>query len=368
MDELTRLARPEILALRPYVTGRDGADEHPGVAWLDANESPYPPFHHAPDRPASHRYPEPQPRAIVERLAEHFGAPASHALLSRGAEEAISLLVRAFCTARVDGVLVNTPTFAMYEVATRIQDAALHEVPLRGDDFRLDHDRIASVLREHPRTKLVFVCTPNNPTGNLVAPAEILDLCARTRGTSLVVADETYLEYADAPSLIPAIHDHPNLVVLRTLSKAYGLAGERCGVTLAHPAVISVLRRILPPYPMTRSSLDVVARSITPEGIAYARANIATVCAERDRVQAELARSPIVERVFPSSTNFVLFRTPEPAPLVEAFRAAGIRVRDRSDIDGIRGCVRVTIGLPAHNDRVLDVLTRHAARTPATAV
>lgn len=366
MDDVLRLARPDILALKAYATGRDHTDVAGVSVYLDANESPYPPFAHAggdmggtPDVDAwpSHRYPEPQPAWLLDLFASHYGTRPDRLLVSRGAEEAISLLVRAFCDARTDEVLINPPTFGMYDVAARIHGAAVRAVPLRADDgFRLDVDGILDAASAG--TKLVFVCTPNNPTGNAVPSEDVERLAASLRGRALVIADETYLEFHGAPSLGALVDRHPNMVVLRTLSKAYGLAGERCGVTIAHPQVITILRKVLAPYPLTQSSLRVLARALSPEGIAYAHANILRVRTERARVEAALATLPAVLRVHPSVTNFVLFATPDPALLVKHLHTAGVKIRDRSDQPAIPDCVRATIGTEAENDALLDAVRR----------
>ncbi|MFJ8746214.1 histidinol-phosphate transaminase [Embleya sp. NPDC127516] len=362
MNEVLRLARPDILALETYVTGRDDADVAGVSVYLDANESPYPPFAHGGESGGdgpwpSNRYPEPQPAWLLERFASHYETSPARLLVSRGAEEAISLLVRAFCEARVDHVVVNPPTFGMYEVAARIHGAGVRAVPLlTGDGFRLDVDGILDAASSG--VKLVFVCTPNNPTGTPVPGEDVMRLAEALRGKALVVADETYLEFHGAASLGGLVGRRPNLVVLRTLSKAYGLAGERCGVTIAHPQVIAILRKVLAPYPLTQSSLRVLSRALSPEGITHAHENILRVRAERTRMEAALARTPAVLRVHPSVTNFVLFETRDPTLLVKHLHAAGVKVRDRSDQPGLDRCVRVTIGTPAENNAMLAAVHR----------
>lgn len=370
MDEILRLARPDILALSAYVTGRDDADTAGVSVYLDANESPYPPFSGDPARDAggaggawlsSNRYPEPQPAWLLDRFAWLYETTADQLLVSRGAEEAIALLVRAFCEARTDHVVVNPPTFGMYEVAARIHGAGVRAVPLAADKgFGLDVDGILRAASSG--TKLVFVCTPNNPTGTPVARHDVLGLCEALRGKALVVADETYQDFYDDATLAGLVATHPNLVVLRTLSKAYGLAGERCGITIAHPQVIRVLRKVLAPYPLTQASLHVLSHALSPQGLAHARTNILRVRTERARMEPALAALPAVLRVHPSVTNFVLFETEDAALLVKHLHAAGIKVRDRSDLPGLVGCVRATVGTPAENDALLAAIDRF---TPA---
>ncbi|MEU8140092.1 histidinol-phosphate transaminase [Streptodolium elevatio] len=357
MEEIQRLARPEILALTAYATGREESDTAGISVYLDANESPYPPFTGEPPPDdtqswPSHRYPEPQPTWLLDRLAWLFATTVDQLLVSRGAEEAIALLVRAFCDARTDHIVVNPPTFAMYEVAARIHGAGVRAVPLvAADGFRLDVDGVLHAASAG--AKLVFVCTPNNPTGTPVAHDDVLAMAEALRGKTLVIADETYQDFHDEATLAHHIGAHPNLVVLRTLSKAYGLAGERCGITIAHPHVIRILRKVLAPYPLTQSSLRVLAHALSPRGLAHARTNILRIRAERTRVEAALAARPEVLHVHPSVTNFVLFEADDPTLLVKHLHAAGVKIRDRSDQPGLERCVRATIGTPAENDALL---------------
>ena len=363
MDAITRLARPEILAMKPYSSARKEGEQHSIAVFLDANENPYPPFPADPACEGLNRYPEPQPQHLLDLFAAHYQADRDQLLITRGADEAIDLLVRAFCAAGSDAIVINTPTFGMYEISAQVQGARVHAIPLRHDDgFQLDTDAVLRVCRDDPACKLVFVCSPNNPTGALLRRDDILRLCAELLGRSLVVADETYIEFTEQPSLASDIAAHPNLVVLRTLSKEYSLAGERCGTTIAHPEVVGIIGRILAPYPLTASAVRAVTRAMTPEGVARARANMRLLVQQRKLLETALQASPAVTRVHPSDTNYLLIQTPAPELLLAMMQRAGIKIRDRSKVPGIEGCVRLTVGTPEQNQQVLEVFQEYAVR------
>jgi len=236
MSDVLRLARPDILELQPY----QHAAWNPALERLHANEMPWRASGDSSEA-GLNRYPEPQPQALVARLAEVYCVPASHVLVGRGSDEAIDLLVRAFCRAGVDKVVTCPPTFGYYKVAARIQGAAVVEVPLRQADFSLDSDE---VLNAAAGAKIVFLCSPNNPTGNLLDRDAVLGIVRALERSALVCVDEAYLEFSGASGLASLIATLPNLVVLRTLSKAYALAGARCGTLLAHPVLVELLKRI----------------------------------------------------------------------------------------------------------------------------
>jgi histidinol-phosphate aminotransferase len=357
VEEIVRLCRPEIYAMRPYSSARTEGTQDASI-FLDANENPYPPYPGTPEQAGLNRYPPPQPDELLDRLAELYAVPKENLFLSRGADEALDLLVRAFCAAGQDSIMICPPTFVMYETAAEIQGAAVVRVPLRQPEFQLDVD---AMLAQAGKTKLVFVCSPNNPTANLLRRADVLRLASALFGRALVVVDQLYADYSGEPSLTGEVASHPNLVVARSLSKEYSLAGERLGVTVAHPEVIGILRRIMAPYSLTVSCIRAVARALTPEGVAYGRANIGRLLAERDRVAAVLAASPITRRVYPSDANFLLVDVADPAGLTATMAAHGIKIRDRSG--AVNGAVRITIGTAEENDAMLKVLADYSRTT-----
>ena len=345
MSNVLSLARPDILGLQPY----QHAAWDPSLERLHANEMPW---RASGDNSIAglNRYPEPQPRALLERMSRLYGVPAHQLLLGRGSDEAIDLLVRAFCRAGTDRVVICPPTFGFYKVAARIQGAKIIEVPLTRPGFALDADAVIAAGRQ---AKIVFLCSPNNPTGNLLDESAMLGVCRALESTSLVCVDEAYLEFAGRPSLAVRIAEFPNLVVLRTLSKAYALAGARLGTLVADESLVALLRRIIPPYALPASTVEDVLRLTEAPQCAQAGARIATLLGERERVRRRLAATRLVARVFPSDANFLLVACRDAARLLEAGKGAGLLVRDFSSAAGLEGCLRITIGSPEQNERLL---------------
>jgi len=351
-DPVLSLLRPEILALTPYSSARK--ESSGGRVWLDANENPQTP---SAGRPLHNRYPEPQPPDLIARLAGYYGVAAVNLLVTRGSDEGIDLLLRAFCRAEHDSILITPPTYGMYAVSAAIQNARVVIVPLVvGDNFTLNPDAILAACS--PAVKLVFLCSPNNPTGALLDRTTVLRLVVALRGRAVVVVDEAYLEFAGTPSLTAELAANPNLVVLRTLSKAFGLAGVRCGVTIANPALIGVLQKIIAPYPVPTPVLQAALTALSPEGLVAARISVQGLVAERKRLAAALAKLPVVRRVWPSDSNFLLFEVTDSARVMAATRAAGVVLRDRSRDHGLANCVRITMGTPEENNAALEIIAR----------
>lgn len=360
-DALLSLVRPEVLDLEPYSSARGAAALDGQRVFLDANESPWAPGDRPDDRDLN-RYPEPQPRVLVEGLAEIHGVPAERILLGRGVDEGIDLLLRAFCRPGRDGILVCPPTYGMYAISAAIQGARVVEVPYgrTATGFALDGGAVEAAARAGADpVKLVFLCSPNNPTGQAIAVDEVLGLCEALTDRALVVLDEAYAEFSAVPSLVGrAGGEVPNLVVLRTLSKAWGLAGARLGATFAAPVVIDVLRRIAAPYPLCLPAVRAAAPHVTPAGWGRVKQRVARLVAERHGLAAALAEITDVREVFPSDANFLLVRVEDPGAFVERCAGAGILVRDRSREHGLDGCVRVSVGAPEENARLLAALER----------
>lgn len=348
------LARPEILALQPYSSAR--VEAAGGEVMLNANESPWaPPGAAADPRTAPlNRYPDPQPRTLVERVAGLYGVDASHILVGRGSDEAIDLLVRAFCRPGRDAVVTCPPTFGMYSVCAAVQGAPLIEVPL-GERFEVDFAALEALPGQ---ARLVFLCSPNNPTGGLVPLASIERLAEALRGRALVVVDEAYIEFADATSAASVLQRHPNLCVLRTLSKAWALAGARIGCLLASAEVVALLRRIMPPYPLPTPCVGAALAALTADGSGLTRQRVALVVAERERMAAELARLPQVKAVLPSRANFLCVELGDREAVYRHLLAGGVVVRDVSRHARLAGHLRIGIGLREENARVIDLLAR----------
>jgi histidinol-phosphate aminotransferase len=342
---ILELARPDILELQPY----QHAAWDPALERLHANEMPWR-AQGDNTRAGLNRYPEPQPKALVERMARLYEVPAAQVLVGRGSDEAIDLLARAFCRAGQDRVVITPPTFGFYKVAARIQGADVIEVPLLRDGFQLD---TAKVIEAGRRAKLVFLCSPNNPTGNLLDEGATLDVCRALADTALVVLDEAYIEFAGRPSLAPRLAEFPNLVILRTLSKAYALAGARLGTLLAHEEVVGLLKRIIPPYAIPASTVEEVLALTEAPQRASAAARIRTLLEQRTMVRERLERNPNVVRVHPSDANFLLVECRDAAAFLASGKAAGLIVRDFSSSPGLTHCLRITIGTPEQNQRLL---------------
>lgn len=350
MSWISEIARPDIVALKPY----EHASWEPHLERLHANELPWRATGDDSDA-GLNRYPEPQPRELVARLAALYGAEANQILVGRGSDEAIDLLVRCFCRAGEDAVLICPPTFGMYSVAARIQGADVVSVPLRIDaGFSLD---VGEVLKHcTPRVKLVFLCSPNNPTGNVLAEQDILHIASRLEGRAIVVVDEAYIEFSKAASLVKHVKALPQLAIMRTLSKSHGLAGARCGTLIANPEIISLLRKVIPPYAITQLAVEAIMKLLAGPQIAIMNARIREIQSERERVAKAVSGLPGVKRVWPSDSNFFLVEFADPERALTHARAANLLVRDVRAQVGLPRTVRISVGTPDQNDRLLQAL------------
>jgi histidinol-phosphate aminotransferase len=361
IDHVLKLVRPDILALSAYSSARKEAKG--GRVWLDANENPETP---SAAKPLLNRYPEPQPAALVAQLASLYGVEANQVLVTRGSDEGIDLLLRTFCRAGQDAILFTPPTYGMYVVAAGIQGAGTVTVPLiREKNFALDADAVLKAVLAAPKpngeggtpeVKLVFLCSPNNPTGGLLDRATVMSLVRALAGRAVVVVDEAYVDFAGQPSLAAEIPANPNLVVLRTLSKAFGLAGARVGTTIADPAIIAVLQKVIAPYPVPTPVLQAALEALSPAGLAASRASVAMLLAERARLAAALPKLPVVKRVWPCDANYLLVEVSDSAKAMAAGRGAGVIWRDRSK--DVPNSIRITVGTAEENNATLEVLSR----------
>ncbi len=346
MSWVTDLARADIRALKAY----EHAAWEPQLTRMHANELPWR-VAGDPSSAGLNRYPEPQPPPLVQGLARLYGVDPGIVLVGRGSDEAIDVLMRIFCRAGQDKVIISPPTFGMYGVAARIQGAQVVTVPLLAErGFALDVPGILGQVDEF--TRLVFVCSPNNPTGNAVPREVLLDLARHLEGRALLVVDEAYVEFSGVPSVAGDIAALPNLLVLRTLSKSHGLAGARCGALLAAPEIIALARKVIPPYAIAELTVEVVAPLLEPVGIAAMNARIAELLSERKRVAQQLAGMPGVERIWPSDANFLLVEFSDPDEVLRRVRGAGLIIRDvRQPV--LPRALRISVGTPAQNDTLL---------------
>lgn len=350
MSDITRLARPEILGLRPY----RAAPSATGLVRLNANETPWrPPGDASAD--GLNRYPESRPVTLTTRLAEFYGVAAEQVLVTRGSSEAIDLLVRGFCRPGRDDILICPPTFGMYEVYAQLQGAGVVSVPLQTDrGFEPDMDAIPDALTEN--TKLLFICSPNNPTGNRITTEKIVALARCLDGAGILVVDAAYTEFADEDPTQELLRQCDNVVILRTLSKALGLAGIRCGAALGGPALVDTIGRILPPYSYPTPCQEAALACLAPQNRAELQRRVATLRDERDRVTRRLRELQGVGSVWPSEANFVLIRVAEPARFAATARQAGFLLRDFSWDPHTPDCLRITIGTREDNERLLEAL------------
>ncbi len=349
------LARPHLRGVEAYKSARSLAAE--AEVFLDANESPLVLRADA-DFAGLNRYPAPQPPAIVREAARYYGVPAERIVVTRGADEGIDLLVRAFVEPGREEILITPPTYGVYAIAARLHGARVAEAPLdAGRGFALDSARVLSAAKSGP-VKLVFVCRPNNPTGSGVPLEAVSALAAELSERALVVVDEAYLEFSGAPSAAPLIDRFPNIVVLKTLSKAWGLAGARCGFLIADPSVAALMQVVRAPYPISAAAARAVEAVFDAKGEVLMRRSVADILAERARLAAALARLPCVAQVLPSEGNFFVALFKDAGAALTALRSRGILVRDRSTELGLAGGVRVTVGTKAENDRLLAVLEK----------
>jgi len=342
------LARAEVVALPRR---NRGVGPHASLR-LDANEVPWRPARDR-SRAGLNRYPPARADAIERRLAELYGVAAESVLATRGSDEAIDLLTRAFCRPGEDRVLVLPPTFGMYGLAARIQGAQVVAAPRRRETgFAIEIEAVAARLAG---VKLLFVPDPDNPTGRRATPTELADLARATAGRALLVVDEAYGEFAAGTSAIARLPEWPHLVVLRTLSKAHALAGARLGAAIARPELIDLLGRILPPFALAQPSLEAAAEQLAPRALAATRRRVRALLVERARLAGELAALPAVARVFPSAANFLLVAFRQVAAARAVLRAGGIGVRGFDDAE-LADCLRLTVGTPAENRRLLAAL------------
>ena len=349
MNWITDRARPDILALTPY----SHAAWEPSLTRLHANELPWR-VAGDPSVAGLNRYPERQPPTLVQGLARLYGVAPAQLLVGRGSDEAIDLLCRVYCRAGVDNVIICPPTFGMYGVAARIQGAEVRTAPLNAArGFGLDVDGI--LARVDDNTKLVFVCSPNNPTANAVMPATLLRLAEQLAPRALLVVDEAYIDFAAVESLCPQLAAFPGLVILKTLSKAHGLAGARVGALIAAPEIIALARKVIPPYAITELTVEAVTPLLQPAAIEAMRDSAAALLIERERMATALAQLPLISKVWPSDTNFLLLDCTDADAVLSRVRGAGLIIRDVRQ-SALPSSVRITVGTPQQNDRVLESL------------
>jgi histidinol-phosphate aminotransferase len=340
MKPLNELVRENILGLKAYSSARN---EFSGIAnvYLDANENPYPVKYN--------RYPDPLQQKLKEKIGSIKKINPEQIFLGNGSDEAIDLLIRIFCEPGIDSILITEPTYGMYSVCAEINNVKVQSVSLN-ENFELQSQLVLNALSAS--TKIIFLCSPNNPTGNLLNKEEIISILKTYDG--IVVIDEAYIDFAKDEGWLPALHQYPNLVVLQTLSKAWGLAGLRLGIAFASKEIISLLNKIKYPYNVNLLTQQIAIKAL--ENILVKKNWVTKIVQERDRIKNELEKKPSVKKVFPSDANFLLVKTINASNLYQLLLAKGIIVRDRSQVIQCNNCLRITIGTPQENNQLLNTL------------
>lgn len=326
--------------------------------YLNANENPY----ELPGLEGLNRYPEPQPLALLEAYARTYGVENTQVTMTRGADEALVALTTVFCEPHHDQIIINSPTFGMYAVDGARMPVGVIDIPLlkEGGTFVLDQKRIIEQATDTDQNvKLVFLCSPNNPTGNSFSHEVISEICEALEGYAVVILDETYAEFSEQGSMVPDLESTPNLIILRTLSKSYSFAGMRMGCMLcAEPDFIQLVKtKVLDAYPLPRMSIEAAFHVLSPEIKEIAQENIKKILVERDRVIAALKALENIKTVYQTDANFILFEMENAAGFCAYAAEHNIILRDFSNKTGTENCLRLSIGLPDENDRVLELLS-----------
>lgn len=351
IEEVLKLVRPNILGLEPYSTARDDCRSGRPEIFLDANENPY--------NNGVNRYPDPHQKALKAKIAGIKGIDTGQLFLGNGSDEAIDLVYRVFCVPGKSNAVSIAPSYGMYEVAAAMNDVEFRKVRLKGD-FSMDPEAMLSAADQ--KTRLMFICSPNNPTGNSFPEEQIEDILERFGG--MVVLDEAYIDFSVRPSLASLVKRYPNLIVLQTLSKAWGMAGLRIGLAIADPAVIALMSKVKYPY-----NINVLAQKMALMKLDEAAKDkaVAEIVGQRFRLEKELAKCPEVKGIYSSDANFLLVRFENPDEVYERLLAGGVIVRNRSKVSGCEGCLRITVGTPVENDRLLRLLSSSVAEPVETA-
>ena len=343
-------ARPEVLAMASYASARSLQQAESQTIFLDANECAFEPYVGA---SGLSRYPSKQPSLLVDALCRWLDVSSRNLTITRGADEAIDCLIRAFCVPALDNVVICPPTFAMYAQSAMLQGAAVKIAMLDGD-FDLDFNAITDAVDDN--TKMIFVCSPNNPTGNLMDAETIIRLCQTFQDRVLIVVDETYIEFSAQETTIKQLDNFANLVVLRTLSKSHAAAGLRCGVAVAHSDVSALLQKVLAPYPLAVPVINEALSILKPENMAKLAKKRTDIVTRRDEYATTMAGLNDVVSVLPSDANYLLLLVRDAEALCDRAREAGIVIRNQSHQPGLENAVRISIGTDEEMQKLLMVM------------
>jgi len=344
MFDLNNILRDNIKNLIPYSSARD---EFKGEAkvFLDANENSL----GSPLTRWYNRYPDPLQWKLKESLSRIKGLPAENIFIGNGSDEFIDILYRAFCNPGVDNVIINPPTYGMYEVSAHINDVAVRRASLT-TDFQLNLDHIEKLIDRN--TKLIWICSPNNPTANSMRREDIEIVLNNFDG--LIVVDEAYINFSRHRSFTRELEDYPNLVVLQTLSKAWGMAGLRLGMAFASRDIVTIYNKVKPPYNISQATQELVLRALDETD--QVNDMIKSLVSMRQELERDLPLLPIVEKVYPSDANFLLVKVTDANKIYNYLLEAGIVVRNRSKVELCEGCLRITVGTEKENKELITTL------------
>lgn len=342
--DLNSLLRENIKKLIPYSSARDEFKGEAGI-FLDANENSY----GSPLTKWYNRYPDPLQLKVKEKLSAIKALPVENMFLGNGSDECIDVLIRAFCEPKIDNIIICPPTYGMYEVSAHINDVTVKKVALT-PGFQLNLPAIEEAIDDH--TKMIFLCSPNNPTGNSLHREDVEVILNNYSG--VVVIDEAYINFSRFRSFTQELNDYPNLVVLQTLSKAWGLAALRLGMAFASQDIIHIMNKIKPPYNISQASQELVLQAL--EEVGQVNDMIREIVAQRHLLQQSLTSVPAVQKIHPSDANFLLVQVADPKGLYNYLLDKGIVVRDRSNVLLCEGCLRITVGTPGENEAVVNAL------------
>ncbi|MCE7064673.1 histidinol-phosphate transaminase [Dyadobacter sp. CY326] len=345
--DLNKILRPHIISLAPYSSARDEYTGHVGI-FLDANENPY----GSVTEEHYNRYPDPYQAEIKQKLAPLKNVSIDRIYLGNGSDEPIDLLTRATCTPGQDHVIILPPTYGMYEVSANIHDVIIDKVSLT-DDYLINVDAVLQAIT--PKTKIIWICSPNNPTGNVMQPEAIRTILENFDG--LVVVDEAYIDFTETPSWTQHLDQYPNLVVLQTFSKAWGLAGLRIGMCFASPELIRILNKIKPPYNISLPAQKELLKGLNESG--KKDEMVADILKERDSLCNMLAQLSLVIKVHPTDANFLLVQFEDAKAVMDYLINEAIIVRDRSRVHLCAGCLRITVGTQEENEAVIESLKKY---------
>ncbi len=353
MSDIQHLARKTVQALTPYLSARRIGGT--GEVWLNANESPDCSEYQL-DSSKLNRYPEFQPPELINAYANYASVKNSQVLSTRGADESIEILIRTFCEPNQDSILICPPTYGMYAISAETCGVAVKEVAL-DEHFDVDYEAVAQTVNEaNSSVKLVFLCAPNNPTGNMLDREKLIALLQATKGKALIVADEAYIEFCPQLSQVDLISEHENLVITRTLSKAFALAAIRCGFTVAQESVIEMLAKVIAPYPVPAPVAQIATQALSASGLAVMQERVTTLNNNRLQLQNALQEIDCVTEIFPATGNYLLVRFKDSAKVFSAFADDGIIMRDFASKPRLDNCIRITIGSEAEMQATLTTL------------